>query len=244
MSFQPVIQLVKVPRDSKSFYFQDNTISYPTNPVGWGAPNAPGSSVAITTIWGENQPYGEEPVPATEVTGLLSGQVQVKVPMPDGVNTIRALYGMHDYLNMQVAEDRLSFTSDSDLGNILDSIVGINIDNSFPVRIKAINGITVELEAPLPGTADTYTEVYKYWPAELRILVINCGESKIVDAIAHLPVRADRCNHSIYILDDILLKISAQITFDCGNFSKAHEAARIICGNQPYVTTPNCQSCG
>jgi len=242
MSFQPVIQLVKVPRDSKSYYFQDNTVAYPTNPTGWGAENAPASSADITIIWGENQPYGEEPVPATGVIGLLSGQVQVKVPMPDGANTIRVFYGLQTYLNMQVADDRLSFTSDSDLENILDSIAALNIDSSYPIRIKAIDGITVELESPLPGTENTYVEVYKYWYAELKILVVNCGESKIVDAIAHLPVRADRCDRSLDILDDILLKISAQITFDCGNYSKAHEAARLICGNQPY-TTSNCQ-CG
>jgi len=245
MSFLPIIQLVKVPRDSKSFFFQDATQNYPTSSTGWGAPNAPADASAITNIWGENQPYGEEPVRATDVIGLLDAPVQVKVYIPDGVNMIHAFYGVQESLDVSVSEDRLSLVVDIvDLTDTLDSVAAVNINNTFPIRIKAIeDGNTIILEEPLPGT-DTFSDtLYKYYYSELRILVLNCAEKKIVDRIAHLPVRANKCENGMDILDDVLLKIGAQIAYECDNFSKAHEAARLVCGSQPYQTS-NCSSCG
>jgi len=237
MSFQPVVALYKLPRDSKSFILTDAT---PTDGVsGWGSPNAPAGPGNITSLYGGVQPYGEDPVDASGVSGLPTGQMTFVVSVVDGVNTFFALYGVGDTLtDYTVSADGLSITSnDPNLSIILDNIKYLSLDgNSFPSAIISISGNLITLASPLTANA-TGTTILKYWSASVRSLVVT-------NEISLMPVQADACDKGMNILDDILLRIGAEVAFGCGNLSKAHEAARLLSGLTPKVDTSNCSTCG
>ncbi len=242
MSFQPIIQVTKVPRASVSFFFIDNTPTYPTSNTGWGAPNAPTAPGQITSVWGEVQPYGAPPIEASDVAGDIAVSCEVVVPVRDGVDMFHVYYGQAITATYTVNLDRTILTVTEDM-TVFDGITSLSPDGSFPVRIKTISGNTIVLEKNFPGTSTTYTSIFRYWHAQQRLLVLNCTEGTIVNKIAVLPLQANNCESSQDILDMIMTKLGAEIAFNCGNYAKAHEAALLVCG-MVSSKTQNCSTCG
>lgn len=248
MSFQPIISITNVPRDAKSFLFTDITGDSPTNPTGFGATNAPANRAAIDAVYGEAQLLGGEPIQSTSVTGTLAGTLTVNIPVADGVQWLRAYYGEEIALSFTVSSDRKTLTTaDPTLAAKIDNVKAVGIDLAdFPIRISSATSTTIILETPLPGVASSYTNIIRYWRAEVRILVLNCAESLIGNGIAKLPVSRVDCgagSQALAILDKILLKLGAEYAFNCGNYSEAHQSAQMICGTS-NSSSSNCLSCG
>ena len=245
MSFQPIINITTVPRNSTSFSFTDITGNSPTNTTGFGAVNAPATRADITSIWGEVQPYGAEPIHASSVAGTLTGTVTVTVTITDGVQWLRVYYGQLKSLTYTVSDDRKTLTtSDPTLSAKMDSVIAVEIlSGDFPVRVKDVTATTIVLEEELSGTVSSYTQIFTYWEAQVRVLVLNCGESMIGNAIARMPNRRADCNNGMEILDKILLKLGAQYAFNCGNYSEADESAKLMCGSASSLPS-NCINCG
>lgn len=167
MSFYPLAQPVKVTSDS--FAFRDCTLHYPDSPIGWGAPNAPENATAITSIWGEVQPFGGEPVQSTATKGTLNDTVILSVPVTEGVSIVHLYYGQLIPLKFTVSGDRLTLTSEDDLISLLDAVSALSITNVFPVKIESITDNKISLLTPLDGTNTTGTHLFRYFDIQINL---------------------------------------------------------------------------
>lgn len=243
MSFKPVITLTRIPRDNSSFTVTDAT---PTDNVsGWGSPNAPSDPTAITSLFGQVQGYGETPVVAIGATGSASTTMTFSITIIDGVNTYQVLYGLLQQLtDFVVSADGLTIGSgDPNWANFMDSISALSLDGvTQPVYIVSKTNNSATLATPLTANA-TGLSLYKYYTASIQALTVNTGEALIVNGISLLPLNVDSCESNQAILDNILLKIGAEIAFNCGNISRAHEAARLLSGGKMISSNSNCTNC-
>jgi len=251
MSFQPVITLTALPRTSDSFTVIDAT---PTGgSTGYGSTNAPANLAAITSIYGQTQPYAEDAVPATAYSGNLTAGFQSTVPIRDGVNLLGVLFGEEITFPAvspvaaigitAISSDRLTLTMGQDYRALLGNVYALSIDGlAFPQVIKSISVTTIVLYTALPGTVTTATTIYRYYLATSTQLVLNQADVKIGNEIASLPLRANKCDSVQDTLDDLLLKFSSQAAYANQNYAKAHEAARLITAD---VTLPSstCSTC-
>lgn len=245
MNFQPVVTLTAVPRDNSSYTLTDATPTGGT--TGWGSGgNAPSSPAAITSLFGAVQPYGGAPIPTSAITGSVSTTMQFGIQVQDGVNNYYAYYGLVliPSVGYTVSADGLTITcADPSLAAELAGISAISLDGvTYPSLIASVSGNIITLLSPVAAGASG-TQFYIYWQAYVQALTINNGEALIVNGISLLPVEADHCNQAMAILDNILLKLSAEIAFNCGFISKAHEAALLLSGNKPLVNN-TCANCG
>lgn len=243
MSFQPVVTLTNVPRDNSSFTLTDAT---PTDNIsGWGSPNAPSGPSSITSLFGQVQGYGETPVNANGSSGSVATTMVFSSNIIDGVNTYIVYYGLLATLtNYTISADGLTLTStDPNLLNLFDGVSAISIDGiAFPAMIASKAAGTITMITPLPSGV-TGVNLYKYYIANVQALTVNNGEAIAINGISTMPVEADVNPNVLAITDNILLKLAAEIAFNCGNISKAHEAARLLSGTKPFVPN-NCPTCG
>lgn len=242
MSFQPVVTLTKVPRDNSSFTLTDAT---PTDNIsGWGSPNAPTGPASITSLFSQIQPYGGTPTNNTGVTGGVSSAMVFSSTIQDGVNNYIVFYGLiANLVQYSVSADGLTITStDPNFPNVISGVKAISIDGlSFPILVLSIQGNSITLATAITPLLIGVT-FYIYWITSVQALTINNGESLIVNGISLIPIEANPNDNALSILDNILLKLSAEIAFNCGNISKAHEAAQLLSGNKPLVTN-TCTTC-
>lgn len=244
MSFQPVVTLTNVPRDNSAFTLTDAT---PTGgSSGWGSTNAPANPAAIISLFGQVQPYGSSPVNAGAVTGSVSTTMTFAEAISDGVNTYVAYYGLSQSIvaGYTVSSDGLTITvTDPNIANYLDGVKAISLDGaSFPCIIASRSGGVITLVTPVTANA-TGSAFFKYYIATIQALTLNQGEAICVNGISLLPLEVDACTNADAIFNNIALKLAAETAYNCGNISKAHEAAIILSGGKP-VTTSNCPSCG
>lgn len=242
MSFKPVVTLTTVPRDNSSFTLTDAT---PTNGTdGYGSSNAPANAAAITSLFGMVQPYGELPTNASGVVGTVGTTMQFALALMDGLNAFTALYGLaKTFTDFTVSADGTQInTSDPALAAKLDGVGYIQLSNTlFPVAISGISGGTISLSGTLTPNAFG-TVLYVYYAATVQGMTLNNGEALCVNGISLIPIEADHCDNAMAIFHNISLKLAAEIAFNCGNLSKAHEAARLLGGT---ISIPqNCLNCG
>lgn len=241
MSFKPVVTLTAVPRNNTSFTLVDAT-PFDT-PDGWGSPNAPTGPDAITSLFGQWQPYGDVPVNAEGVAGTVVTPMTFSAQVIDGVNNFIAFYGLQDILSdYTVSSDGLTLTSnDGNFQDFIDGVGAVSLNGTtFPVLIVTKTANSITLATPLPANS-IGTSLYKYYIATTQALVLNNGEGICVNQISQLPLDVSKCQDANSILLNILLKLSAEIAFNCGNISKAHEAANLLSGTN---TSKNCDTCG
>ena len=249
MSFQPVIDIVSVPRDSKWLIIKDATQPYnsTTNPTGWGAPGGPSSLSDLTSVLVQMQYFGQSPevLPLTTLTGNLTSGLKATYTMSDGVYLVHALYGVPittDYtiLGNVITVPVTGNTFDLQWGNI--SYISDQNDPNVVYMIRSVDrdAGTIELyrDAVLP-----FSGIIKYYDAFTRILVLNCGEGTLVKDIASMAISQTGCNKSAVetLTERLLRKMAAQIAFNCGNYSRAHNAAVLNCNTSPYFKP--CTSC-
>lgn len=245
MPFQPVVTLTAVPRDNSSYTLTDATPTGGTN--GWASGgNAPANAAAITSLFGAIQPYGGSPIPTSAITGSVTSTMQFGIKVQDGVNNFYAYYGLLliPSVAYTVSADGLSITcADPNLAAELLGVTAISLDGvTYPSIIASISGNIITLLTPVTA-GSTGANFFIYWQTYVQALTINNGEALIVNGISLIPVDANHCENAGYILDNILLKIGAEIAFNCGNISKAHEAALLLSGNKPLVNN-TCATCG
>lgn len=243
MSFQPLITLSSVPRDNSSFTVVDAT---PTDDIsGWGSPNAPSGPSAITSLFAQIQPYGGTPLNATAVTGSVSTTMTFSAMIADGVNDYLVYYGLAQELSggFTVSADGLTISiSDANLLNYMANVKAISLDGStFPSLIASVQAGAITLISPVLVGA-TGASIYKYYVADVQALTLNNGEGICVNGISLLPLEADSSTNAMNIFNNLMLKLAAEIAYNCGNISKAHEAALILSGAKPLTTT-NCPTC-
>lgn len=244
MSFAPVVTLTKVPRDNSSYTLTDAT---PTGGAsGYGSTNAPANAAAITSLFGMVQPYGELPANATGVIGAV-GDVAgftFSVPLLDGLNSFYALYGLSKTLTDWTSspDGTKIISNDPALAAKMDGVNYISLDgNNFPIPIVSVVGTVITLSGSVtPGL--TGTTLYIYYSTYIQAMTLNNGEALCVNGISLMPIEADACDNGMKIFHNIALKLAAEIAFNCGNLSKAHEAARLLSGSVPGVTQ-NCETC-
>lgn len=165
MSFYPLAQPLAV--SGSSFSFKDITPFYPHSPIGWGAPNAPVNAAAITTVWGEVQPYGEEAVQSTVTTGSISDTVTLSVPVSDGVNIVHLYYGEFIPFSFTVSADRLQLTyTDTD---VMDAVKALSIGDVFPAKVDSVTDGVITLQTPLDSTVISGTHLFRYFNVQINL---------------------------------------------------------------------------
>jgi|GEM_PF-2274414 len=164
MSFYPLALPV---RTTGSFAFKDITPHYPLSPIGYGAPNAPKDVSAITSVWGEVQVYGGDPVQSTTRYGHLSDSLELDLPISQQeANIIQLYYGELISLNFSVSEDRLTVTTEE---TNFDSVKGISLNDVFPAKIDTIENRTITLLTPLDGTATSGTHLFRFFNVQVNV---------------------------------------------------------------------------
>ncbi len=244
MSFQPVVTLTNVPRDNSAFTLTDATPTGGTS--GYGSTNAPADATTVTSLFGQVQPYGGSPSNAGTITGSVSTTMTFSGKIADGVNNYIAYYGLSQLFSSgyTVSSDGMSITlTDPNTANLLDGVKAISLDGiAFPAMIASLVNGVITLITPVTAGA-TGASFFKYYIGVIQALTLNNGESICVNGISLLPLEVDACTNADMIFNNITLKLSAEIAFNCGNISKAHEAAILLSGGKP-VTTSNCPTCG
>lgn len=241
MSFQPVVTLTTVPRDNSGFTFTDAT---PTDGVsGYGSSTAPANAAAVALVWAMVQAYGETPSNVANSASSPSSPMPFLFSVLDGVNTFTAIYMFFRTMAYTISADGLSITVPSGAIALLTNAKYVsNGLTSFPILITNVTDTVVTLATPLaPGTSGA--GLYFGYTALVQALTVNNGEGLCINGISLLPVEVDSCDNAMAIFHNLMLKVGAEIAFNCGNLSKAHEEARLLSGNNINIV-PNCASCG
>jgi hypothetical protein len=263
MPFIPKVKVTEIPRSSSYFKLIDNTPDYtsPTvNPYGYGVVGGPGSFDDIIETRTLVQFYGEGEVEVPVV--LEEGDfydsligLKVNYALRDGVHKITQLYGMDCAISgptgftwaavpgsttkllCTLAAGSTAEIFNDYLGNVthLSNVLGTKL-----FKVKSLNtttGVVEFYETVLP------TAMVKYYPAEIRVLVINKGEASIIKDISNAAVTNCGCDYgnTSNIFERIFLKLAAQTAFACGNYAKAHNAA-VLLSNTDYTSKP-CTTC-
>ena len=244
MSFHPIIALVTLPRTSDSFTVVDATTTSPVSVTGYGAPNGPANQAAITSLYAQIQPYGENTVPATTTVGIITGNIVATIAIRDGVNILGLLFGENKTISITaISSDRLTLTTGTDYTAVLSNVYALSLNGTYvPIVIKSITATTIVLYTALPGTFTTMSSIYRYYLAPLTELVTNQADGKITTEIVSFPLQANLCTKTQEAIDDLMLKFSAQSAFVNQNYAKAHQAIRLITADLTLPTS-TCLTC-
>ena len=245
MGFKPKISISAFPRNSQSITLKDATEAYDadTNPTGWGGPTGPSELADIYSYLFQFQLFGESPaiIPIDDMEGNLTDGVKITYAFSDGVTIMRALYGIQDSQDIDISDDRLTITTavtGDAFDEIWEGVVGITdpTDPTTLYRFKTVNAETgeIELYVALPEGFDYDGDIILYYEGIKRLLVLNCGEKNIVGDISNMAVVQNGCDHTVTmeLFERIMLKMTAQTAFNCGNYTKAHAAATLLCDSK------------
>lgn len=242
MSFQPVFEITRILSDSSELFIKDKTPN--GGPTGYGTSGNPANVAAITAISLSTKAYGENFVKATQDIAYsladLGTEIGFKGSIPDGVVITEASYGVQKNLFIVVSSDRMVLTI-TYASTLLDGVTYISIAGSDLIQIDSIAGDTVLLHAPLPGSMGSYAELTAYYSAQVRSLVLYRANACIAREVEKISLYDSNQDMRKPILK-VMLKEAAQREYTLGNYSKADEATRLICGTQPYYTL-NCNTC-
>jgi lysophospholipase L1-like esterase len=165
MSFYPLALPVKT---AGCFIFRDITLHYPHSPIGYGAPNAPADITAITSVWGEVQVYGGDPVQSTTRSGSLRDLLELDLPISNKeANIIQLYYGEFIPLNFTVSEDRLTITTTQT--DLFNGVKGISLNDVFPAKIAGIEDGVITLLTPLDGTTSNGTHLFRFFHVQVNV---------------------------------------------------------------------------
>lgn len=247
MGFVQVIDIVSVPRTSDSVTFKDITQPYnvTTNPTGFGVPGGPASINDITSVLVQMQFLGEEPdlVPADACSGNLIDGFKFNYTLRDGVSIVHPLYGMVISTGFTANGAVITVPLTGAPFDIEWSNVSYVADPAFPDKlfmVKSLNNATGEITLYSDWEGTT---LFKYYDGSKRILVLNAGSGALIKDIANMRI-VETCTDPITVqglINRVLLQISAQASFNCGSFSKAHNAAILL--NDLALASKPCMTC-
>lgn len=253
---------ITIPKDSKSITVADITGNYPADPTGYEiASYLPQNNVS----WNKQlyvQYLGDTAqkltfFPATtneDVTATISYQFK------DGI------YLVTEYFTISVAGTDLDYALDTPkttltrgagapwtgttglfegvYGVIVSASENFSIDNVSV--ITALAATTVTLASTLTGGTDDGPLWFVY-RVQKYVLVTNDGEADLISDIGDMAINSLKngqgCDNetSLALFNRLLLKFAAQISMNCGNYAKAHNAAVLLSASS--TSSPTCTTC-
>lgn len=253
MAFEPKISVIELPRNSKYVTIKDATGDYDgtSNLTGWGCPGGPADIDALENVAIQLQYFGELPIAKTgdSLEGTLEDGLQITHSLLDGIYLIRTFYGITlADVNPAISEDELTLTvteRDDAFALIWDNVKAVASPGAKNTlfRIKSMDKTTGEIELYEAYTDGDSTDIVAYFEVVKRVLILNCGEGNIVKDISNMSISQTGCDNSIVqnLMNRIMLKMTAQTAFTCGNYTKAHEAAVLLCSmTSPFKTCSTC----
>lgn len=242
--FTPVFEITSIPADSLSAFVKDVT---PTGgSTGYGSTNAPANLAAITVAFLDVVPYGEDAIRGVIASGYgvndLGTAVKFDLAVPDGVVLFKLNYGELYEANITVSNDRLGLAL-ANAAVVFEGVTHISLDGITAVEVESIASSLITLVSPLSGTETALTEIYRFYTSELRSLILRRADKCTVTEINKVASTYNSDPDTKKAILQIMLKESAEREYALGNYSKADEAARLICGTaSAYAET--CSTCG
>lgn len=251
MAFIPAFTITKVSNDSTFLDLIDATAAYHavTNPGGYGVPGGPASAAAIVNVIIQMQLLGANPVQvtATNVTGIISTGLKVVTTLFDGVNIVHALYGVLYANDFTLSNGNKTITLNITGSTFTTQWAGVTYiaDPATPGTLYKISSInaTAGTITLFDAYVTTQQNIVKYYTGSVPILILNCCNKSIGASTAGLAGLDCNCDEAIAgkITNNIMLLKAAQDAFACGDYTKAHAAATLLCG-EPQIFQP-CPSC-
>ncbi|SEW35622.1 GDSL-like Lipase/Acylhydrolase family protein [Chitinophaga sp. YR573] len=196
MSFYPLALPVST---TGSFIFKDITPDYPLSPIGYGAPDAPTNVTAITSVWGEVQVYGGDPVQSTTRSGNLTDSLELDLPISQHeANIIQLYYGELISLDFSVSEDRLTITTEQ--MNLFDGVKGISLEDAFPAKIDTVENGVISLLTPLNGTIGTH--LFRFFNVQVNVTPPTPTAAKTKVSAERVPPAASKLAMSAWITNN------------------------------------------
>lgn len=240
--FNPSIKILKAARDSSWIEVVDTTA---TEEDGWGGAGNPASADDITLVGSVIKPYGgvETSINSINVAGNIETGVVITNNFPDGEYNIALLYGV------QLSEYAIDGT-DLVVGSS-ESIEGVNYITSLsdPNTLYEVQNINTETNTITLYTVPSFSAsdtIVKFYRAEVEWLNVNTGDANLISDISTMALSEYGCDkkQSTDLMDRVMLKLSAEISFNCGNFGKADTAAKLLAKQYNKNTVTGCLTCG
>ena len=270
--FVPKITLTNVPVDASSVLITDVTGDLTTGTIDTTGYDSAGSYPYYpqnNTQWKKfvlAQYLGGSPTeyyfdPITDYSGTASGTVNIS--LGDGIWLISVYF--------MVASTTPTYTIDAtkkiltrvggnpfvDAGavpGVFEGVYAVSLANPSVTSpqdtwstVASVTSTTMTLNTALDASTTTNSDLNLYYRAQKYMLVMNAGEQSLISdigdmAIASLAGQGCDRNKSCELAGRMILKLSAQIAFNCGNYAKAHNAA-VLFTNSVSSNSSNCSDC-
>lgn len=257
--FTPKISIGSIPLDASSMLITDITGNSPTDTTGYlQASYLPQTSAE----WYKQtfaQYLGGEPdtLVFDPTSDNQAPSATISYQMSDGVYLITQYFTKElDTLGYTVSVDGKTLTKNNadqwaDPLGIFEGVFGLivapdayfSIDNMS--TINSLSNTTIVLDTALAGGLDD-GPLWIIYKVQKYILVLNEGEGQLMSDIGDMALDTLTCggcdsSKTIALFDRLMLKFSAQVNFNCGNYAKAHNAAILL--SESSTPTSNCSGC-
>lgn len=257
--FTPKISIT-IPKDSGSITVTDITGDSPTDSTGYGqAAYLPQAN----TEWNKQlylQRLGSDAEKLTffPTSDNEAATATISYTFEDGIYLVteyftKQLTGL-DYVYDSNAKTLTRQTGNtwSDPLGLLEGVYGIVIsaDENFAISdisaVSSLSGSVLTLSTTLTSGAND-ADFWVVYRVQKYVLVTNSGEGDLISDIGDMAINAasngQGCDNetSIKLFNRLLLKFAAQISMNCGNYAKAHNAAVLL--SESSTSSATCSTC-
>jgi hypothetical protein len=257
--FTPKISIGSIPLDASSMLITDITGNSPTDTTGYlQAAYLPQTSAEwYKQVYAQYLGEAPDKLVFSPTSDNQAPSATLSYQLTDGVYLITQYFTKQlDTLGYTVSPDGLTLTKNNadqwlDPLGIFEGVYGVivSVDEDFDVAdmsvISSLTNTTIVLQSELiNGTDDG--PLWIVYKVQKYILVMNTGEGSLMSDIGDMALDTLTCggcdsSKTLSLFDRILLKSSAQINFNCGNYAKAHNAAILF--SESSTPTSNCSGC-
>jgi hypothetical protein len=253
--FTPKISITGIPLVATELTITDITGVSPTDATGYGQAAYLPASNAIWTKTTDIQYLGTAPIaaafdPTSDKTAVAG---TIPYAMADGVYLVTQYWARPitqadlDYTYAAGVMTKVGATPWLDPLGLLEGVYAIGLDAEdldTAGILSSLTDTTVSISID-PGTA--VANKFLFYRIKQYVLIVNAGtamlHSKIGDLVPQsLLGRSCDSDLTDTLFEEVLLKSTAQINFNCGNYAKAHNAA-ILLAEITQSGTTNCQGC-
>lgn len=244
MSFTPVIKALKA--SASTIVVQDIT---PTNgngvTNGYGSAGGPTSRSSIQSLGLLFTPYGKATTFLKKVNSEINlDEIKLDSTYTDGVYGATVLYGMH-YTDEFTASGNTIIFNEFNPVTFAAEMAGVTYFTAED-STKVFKVLSKDVTTGIITFYDNVEElngffVHKMYEAKVNALVLSCGLTNLNQMIKDMALSIAPCEKSTDIMQYVLLKLSAQVAFNCGDYAKSDYAAKLLCGApNVFVPCPNC----